>query len=150
LRAAFLFREPPLAFFPEISRLAGAPENIGALDSLTEAASHKGGLFRIRNPEGRAGVFSLEEALMEEEPKTKLDKAMAAVKEVARKLKGENDSEPVPVETPVEDAFTPPDGEIKHEAPPKDPEAPSGSLSADGEKTGTVDLTPAPPQDTRP
>jgi hypothetical protein len=87
---------------------------------------------------------------MKEEPKTKLDKAMAAVTEAARKLKGANDSEPVPVETPVEDAFIPPDGEIKHEAPPKDPDPPSGSLSSDDEKTGPVDLTPASPPDSRP
>jgi hypothetical protein len=87
---------------------------------------------------------------MDEEPKAKLDKAMAAVKEAARKLKGENDAELVPIETPVEDAFIPPEGEIKHEEPPKDPDPPSGSLSSDDEKPGPVDLTPAPPPDTRP
>jgi hypothetical protein len=79
---------------------------------------------------------------MEEDPKTKLDKAMAAVKEAARKLTGEKDSGPVPVETPSEDAFIPPEGEIKHEGPPKDPNVPSGSLSSDDEEAVPVDFRP--------
>jgi hypothetical protein len=87
---------------------------------------------------------------VDEETKTGLDKAMAAVKEAARKLKGENDAEPLPIETPFEDAFIPPVGEIKHEGPPKDPDPPSGSLSSDDVKTGAVELTPVPPSVSRP
>jgi hypothetical protein len=88
---------------------------------------------------------------VKEEIKIRLDKAMAAVKEAAaRKPKRENDSEPLPVATPVEDAFIPPEGEIKHEGPPKEPNAPSGSLSSDDEEVVPVDLTPAPGPGSRP
>jgi hypothetical protein len=86
---------------------------------------------------------------VEKQPHSKLEKAMAAVKEAARKLTGENDSESPPVETPEEDAFTPPEGEIKHEVPPKDPNAPSGSLSSDDAEAIAVDFsipTPTTPK----
>jgi hypothetical protein len=77
---------------------------------------------------------------VDKERQTKLDKAMAAVKEAARKLKGENDSEPSVTETPVEDAFILPDGEPTHDGPPKDPNAPSGSLSSDDAEAISVDF----------
>jgi hypothetical protein len=101
----------------------------------------KGGLFCARNST-IARAFSLsEEGLVEKESQTELDKAMVPVKKAAGKLKGENKSEPT-VETPVEDAFVLPDGKIRHEAPPKDPNAPSGSLSSDDEEVVPVDLSP--------
>jgi hypothetical protein len=80
-----------------------------------------------------------------EEIKARLDKAMEAVKEAARKLKDEPDQPAV-----TEDAFSPPPEKPKPEPPPKDPDPPSGSLSSDDVKTGHVDLTPAPPPDSRP
>jgi hypothetical protein len=80
-----------------------------------------------------------------EQIKARLDKAMEAVKEAARKLKDEPEK---PVVT--EDAFSPPPEKPKPEPPPKDPDPPSGSLSSDDEKTDPVDLTPAPPPDSRP
>ena len=68
---------------------------------------------------------------MEEEPRIRRDKAPAAIKEVARGLKGANGDEPTAVEAAWEDAFIPPDGKVIHEGPPRDPDAPSGSLSSD-------------------
>jgi hypothetical protein len=86
---------------------------------------------------------------MEEEPKTKLDTAMTAVKETARKLKDEPE-EPIGPKPATEDAFVPPPDEPKQEEPPKDPDPPSGSLSADDEEAVPVDFKPAPTPDTRP
>jgi hypothetical protein len=80
-----------------------------------------------------------------EEIKATLDKAMEAVKEATRKLTDEPDQPAV-----SEDAFAPPPDGPKQEEPPKDPDPPSGSLSSDDEKAIPVDLTPAPPPDTRP
>jgi hypothetical protein len=76
-----------------------------------------------------------------EETKIKLEKAMAAVKEAARKLKDEPE-EPSGAEPAPEDTFGLPPVEPKHEEPPKDPDAPSGSLSSDDAEAITVDLTP--------
>lgn len=65
---------------------------------------------------------------MRKEVKAKLDKAMEAVKEAARKLKDESDQPTV-----TEDAFSTPPDKPKHEPPPNDPDPPSGSLSSDEE-----------------
>jgi hypothetical protein len=51
-----------------------------------------------------------------EEIKARLDKAMEAVKEAARKLTDEPDQPAV-----TEDAFAPPPDQPKQEEPPKDP-----------------------------
>jgi hypothetical protein len=85
---------------------------------------------------------------VEEEPRIRRDKAPAAIKEVARGLKGANGDEPTAVEAAWEDAFIPLDGEIAHEGPPKDPNAPSGSLSSDDCEAIAVDF--AIPDPTRP
>jgi hypothetical protein len=82
---------------------------------------------------------------MGDKAKAKLDKAMEAVREAARKLKDEPD-EP----TVAEDTFVLPPDESKHEEPPKDPNPPSGSLSSDDDEVIPVNLTPAPPPDSRP
>jgi hypothetical protein len=81
--------------------------------------------------------------MVKKETKIKLDKAMAAVKGAARKLKDEPD-EPGGAKPPPEDTFGLPPVEPKHDGPPKDPNAPSGSLSSDDAEAITVDLTPKP------
>jgi hypothetical protein len=78
--------------------------------------------------------------LVKEETKIKL----AAGKEAARKLKREpDDSGGAPKPAP-EDTFGLPPVEPNHDGPPKDPNAPSGSLSSDGAEALTVDFTPNP------
>jgi|ERR1700722_615551 hypothetical protein len=82
--------------------------------------------------------------LVKEETKIKLGKTMAAGKEAARKLKHEpDDSGGAPKPAP-EDTFGLPPVEPNHDGPPKDPNAPSGSLSSDGAEALTVDFTPNP------
>ena len=85
---------------------------------------------------------------MEKEPRTRRDKALAAGKDAARGLKGANDDELTAVEAAWEDAFIPPDGKFIHEGPPRDPDAPSGSLSSDDGEAIAVDF--AVPDPTRP
>jgi hypothetical protein len=85
------------------------------------------------------------EAHVREKAKAKLDKAMEAVREAARKLKDEPD-EPAG----AEDAFVLPPDEPKREEPPKDPNPPSGSLSSDDDEEIPVNLAPAPPPGSRP
>jgi hypothetical protein len=80
-----------------------------------------------------------------EKIKARLDKAMEAVKEAARKLTDEPDQPAV-----TEDAFAPPPDQPKQEEPPKDPEPPSGSLSSDDDEALPVDLIPAAPPVSRP
>jgi hypothetical protein len=81
---------------------------------------------------------------MSDKARAKLDKAIEAV-QAARKLDDKPDEPAV-----IEDAFVLPPETPKHEEPPKDPSASSGSLSSDDEETGPVDFTPAPPPDSRP
>jgi hypothetical protein len=75
-----------------------------------------------------------------------LDEAVKSVRGAARKLKGEDDlKEPDGAKPAPEDTFgLPPVEKIEHEPPPRDPNAPSLSLSADEEEAVPVDLTPAP------
>jgi hypothetical protein len=75
------------------------------------------------------------------EDKSNLDKAMDIVKEAARNLLGENEAEPPATEAPKEDAFIVSEGNIKYDAPPIDPEAPSGSLPSDDAEAIAVDFT---------
>jgi hypothetical protein len=74
------------------------------------------------------------EAVMREKAKAKLDQIFEAV-EAVRNL---NDKPDEPVVT--EDAFAPPSAKPKHEEPPKDPNAPSGSLSSDDAERISVDF----------
>jgi hypothetical protein len=75
-----------------------------------------------------------------------LDESVKSVREAARKLESEDDlKEPDGAKPVPEDTFgLPPVEKIEHESPPKDPNAPSLSLSADEEEAVSVDLTPAP------
>jgi hypothetical protein len=82
--------------------------------------------------------------MAKDETKIKFDKAMAAVKVATRKLKDEPD-EPGGAKPAPEDTFGLPPVGPKDNGPPKDPNAPSGSLSSDdAEAIITVDLTPKP------
>jgi hypothetical protein len=64
----------------------------------------------------------------------------------ARKLKGEP-SEPGGPKPAAEDTFGLPPDAPSHDAPPKDPNAPSGSLSSDDAEAIAVDFgIPNPPQ----
>ena len=77
---------------------------------------------------------------MREKGKTKLDEAMEAVSEAARKLSDPNKP------AVAEDAFALPPKKAKHQEPPKDPNPPSGSLSADDAEaiSGDSSIPPKP------
>jgi hypothetical protein len=89
-------------------------------------------LFLRPEPPGRPCVSSIrfsQDARVKTRFQTRRDKA--AVKDLGRELKGKPAAQPIPAEAPKEDAFILPESKIAHEAPPKDPNAPSGSLSSD-------------------
>ena len=89
----------------------------------------------------------VKEAAVAKEHRTNLDKAVAAVKDAARNMTIREDvasgAEPA-----TEDTFgLPPIDEIPRGPPPRDPNAPSLSLSADDEDAAPVEFTPKPKEE---